>query len=294
MSLRYEPAIDLGSITAIDTHVHIDVDEAGHHTLPETITEASRAYFKSGGFPQLDEIAAHYRERRLAAVVFTLNARTALGHEPLDNLEVLRGAARNNDVLIPFVSVDPLDVPRAIRELRVLVGEHGARGVKFHPSLQGFDPSAAEFRPLWRTIAELGVPAIFHTGQTGVGAGVRGGFGIRLGYSNPILLDAVAGDFPELDVIFAHPSVPWQDEAISVATHKTNVWIDLSGWAPKYFPPALVQQAGTRLRDRVLFGSDYPLLTPDRWLREFAELPIPAEARPGILKDNAVRLLGLG
>ena len=93
---------------------------------------------------------------------------------------------------------------------------------------------------------------IFHTGQTGIGAGLPGGFGLRLGYSNPMLLDAVAADFPALPIIMAHPSVPWQDEAIAVATHKSNVWIDLSGWSPKYFPDALVRQANSLLQDRIL------------------------------------------
>jgi len=158
--------------------------------------------------------------------------------------------------------------------------------------LQGFDPSDRTFYPLYQTLAELALPVVFHTGQTGIGAGTRGGFGIKLGY-NPILLDVVAADFPELTIIMAHPSVPWQDEAIAVATHKANVYIDLSGWSPKYFPPQLVRQANSLLQDKVLFGSDYPLITPERWLADFANLDLKDQVRPKILKDNAVRVLGL-
>ena len=87
------------------------------------------------------------------------------------------------------------------------------------------------------------MPALFHTGQTGIGAGLPGGRGIKLRYSAPMLLDDVAADFPDLTIVMAHPSVPWQDEAISIATHKANVYIDLSGWSPKYFPPQLVRAA---------------------------------------------------
>lgn len=294
MTVFYEPNIDVNAITALDTHVHIDVDSSGHHhALPDEITAASQKYFGNAGFPPLDEIAQYYRERKMAAVVFTMNARTALGHEPLDDVEIVAGAARNNDVLIPFASVDPLDLPRAIDHAQRLVRDHGARGFKFHPSLQNFDPSNEQFFPLYEVIQELNVPCVFHTGQTGVGAGERGGFGIKLGLSNPMLLDVVAATFPGIDIIMAHPSVPWQDEAISVATHKANVFIDLSGWAPKYFPPQLVQQADTRLKDKVLFGSDFPLLTPDRWLSEFTDLPLRDSVRPGILKNNAIKLLGL-
>ena len=142
-------------------------------------------------------------------------------------------------------------------------------------------------------IEELGVPALFHSGQTGIGAGLPGGGGIRLKYSNPMELDDVAVDFPGLTIICAHPSVPWQDEALAVATHKPNVYIDLSGWSPKYFSPTLVQYANSLLKHKVLFGSDYPMLTPDRWLADFEKVAFKDEVRPLILKENAVRLFGL-
>lgn len=107
-------------------------------------------------------------------------------------------------------------------------------------------------------------------------------------------MDDVAADHPGLTVILAHPSVPWQDAAISMATHKANVYIDLSGWSPKYFPPQLVRAVNTTLRSKVVFGSDFPLITPDRWLRDFAALDIKDEIRASVLKGTAARLLGLG
>jgi predicted TIM-barrel fold metal-dependent hydrolase len=140
--------------------------------------------------------------------------------------------------------VDPHRGPDAIAQARRLVRSCGVRGFKFHPSLQAFSPDDERFRPLWGAIEELGVPALFHTGQNGIGAGLPGGRGIKLRYSNPLLLDDVAADFPGLTVILAHPSVPWQAEAISMAVHKSNVYIDLSGWSPKYFPAELVRAAG--------------------------------------------------
>jgi predicted TIM-barrel fold metal-dependent hydrolase len=112
-------------------------------------------------------------------------------------------------------------------------------------------------------------------------------------YSNPMHLDDVAIDFPDMQIVMAHPSFPWQDEALSVATHKPNVWIDLSGWSPKYFPKQLVQYSNTLLKDRVLFGSDFPLITPERWMSDFAEAGFKESVMPGILKDNAMRLLGM-
>ena len=116
---------------------------------------------------------------------------------------------------------------------------------------------------------------------------------MKLRYSNPMLMDDVAADFPNLTIILAHPSVPWQDEALSMASHKANIYIDLSGWSPKYFSPELVRQAGSILQNKMLFGSDYPALTPDRWLDDFARVEVKDSARPKILKENAARVLGL-
>jgi predicted TIM-barrel fold metal-dependent hydrolase len=292
---RYEPAIDLDALTAIDMHVHVEVDGHGRSSLPDELAAAASRYFSTDGpRPELDAIAAYYRERQMAAVVFTVDAETNLGHPPLSSAEIAEGAARNNDVLIPFGSVDPRKGARAVDDAKRLIEQHGVRGFKFHPTVQGFDPGDPQHEPLYAVLQEAGVVALFHTGQTGIGAGMRGGYGFRLALSNPMLLDAVAASFPDLQIVMAHPSVPWQDEALSVATHKHNTWIDLSGWSPKYFPAELVRYANSLLKTRVLFGSDFPMLTPERWLRDVEQTSLKPEVMPGILKDNAVRLLGLG
>jgi predicted TIM-barrel fold metal-dependent hydrolase len=174
-----------------------------------------------------------------------------------------------------------------------LIDEHHVRGFKFHPNIQEFFPNDREVYPLYEVIAAAKLPALFHTGHSGIGSGVPGGGGLRLKYSNPIYVDDVAADFPELPIVLAHPSFPWQDEALSIAMHKPEVHIDLSGWSPKYFPPQLVQYANTLLKHQVLFGSDYPMITPDRWLKDFEQLDIDDEVRPLILKENAARLLDL-
>lgn len=290
----YQPAIDVDDVTAIDMHVHIEVDEHGHTSLPEPLVAAASAYFRTDGpRPAVDAVARYYRERRMAAVVFTVDAGTNLSHPPLSSTDIARAAAEHADVLIPFGSVDPRTGEAALVLADRLIREEGVRGFKFHPTVQGFDPSHDEYAPLWGLLERAGVPALFHTGQTGIGAGTPGGHGLRLGLSNPILLDPIAADFPDLQIIMAHPSVPWQDEALSVATHKHNTWIDLSGWSPKYFPAELVRYANSVLKRRVLFGTDYPMLTPDRWLRDVQATDLKPEVLPGILKDNAARLLGL-
>ena len=287
------PGFDPAAVRAIDVHVHVSIDSTGRTASPPALREALAAYFKSPEPPRdVDATAAYYRERNLGAVVFTVDATTNLEHAPNSIDELVEGARRNADVLIPFGSVDPLQGEAAVDEAR-RQASLGVRGFKFHPTVQGFDPSADAYIPLWECIEQLGLPVLVHTGQTGVGAKLPGGWGFRLALSNPMLLDDVAARHPDLQVILAHPSVPWQDEAISIATHKGNAWIDLSGWSPKYFAPNLVRAARTYLNDKVLFGSDFPALTPERWLDDFAGLEFPDEAVARILKDNAVRLLGL-
>jgi predicted TIM-barrel fold metal-dependent hydrolase len=285
--------IDVAAVTAIDVHVHTERTRDGHDPMPAALRAAAARYFRSDEpLPTVDDVAAYYRERNMAAVVFTVDWESRSGIPPIPNEEIAEAAAANPDVLIPFASVDPAR-PDGVERARRLIAEHGIKGFKFHPNLQAFFPNDRSAYPLYETIAEAGLPALFHTGHSGIGTGVPGGGGFRLKYSNPMCLDDVAADFPELQIVLAHPSFPWQDEAISVCLHKENVWIDLSGWSPKYFAPQLVQYANTQLKTKVLFGSDFPLLTPDRWLADFEEAPFKDEVRPLILKQNAARLLGL-
>ena len=286
--------IDLERITAIDIHTHVHASVSGEEHDPERL-KAMGEYFRTDVVAgTLPELAAYYRERNIACVTFMVDATSATGKSPgVSNEEVAELAAEHADTVIPFGSVDPHAGRAAVNDARRLVEEYHVRGFKFHPNVQAFDPSDRAFYPLYAAIEELGVPALFHSGHTGVGAGERGGGGVRLKYSNPMLIDDVATDFPDLTIVLAHPSFPWQDEALSVCLHKPRVYIDLSGWSPKYFPANLIQYANTLLRHKMLFGSDYPVITPDRWIADFERLEIRDEVRPLIMKENAVKLLGL-
>jgi predicted TIM-barrel fold metal-dependent hydrolase len=287
--------MDIKNLIAIDIHTHAEVSSR----LPEdpawnAVKEASGAYFKEENrSPTIQEIAVYYRERNIGCVIFPVDMEAATGMVRVPNEEVAEAAAENSDILIPFASIDPAKGKMGALEARRLITQFGVRGFKFHPSIQAFYPNDRSAYPLYEAIAEAGLPAIFHTGHTGIGAGMRGGSGIHLKYSNPIYLDDVAVDFPDMPIIMAHPSFPWQDEAISVCLHKPQVYIDLSGWSPKYFPPQLLQYANTLLKHKVLFGSDYPVLTPDRWIADFEKIAIRPEVRPLIMKENAVKLLKL-
>jgi predicted TIM-barrel fold metal-dependent hydrolase len=298
--MPWEPNLDVDALVAIDVHVHAGVsasaprpedgDGAGESTGVRGIQRRIGA-----GHQTPDETAAFYRERRIGAVIWGVDPQATGGSRPgsVDNDELLEAAGRHNDVLIPFVMVDPWRGRAGVREAERLIAA-GARGFKFHPPAQAFWPNDRRFYDLYEVIDAHRLPALFHTGQTAVGQGAPDGGGIRLKYGNPLPLDDVAVDFPDMPIILAHPSFPWQEEALSIAMHKPQVYIDLSGWSPKYFPPLLVQYANTLLRNKVLFGSDHPMITTDRWLADFEQAGFRDEVKPLLLKENAARLLGLG
>ena len=236
---------------------------------------------------------AFYREKKIGIVMSTVDAETQMGRRRSPDEEIAEAAMANPDIMLAFGSIDPHKGKMGAREARKPIEEHGVKGFKCHPTVQGFEPYDRMACPIYEVIAEYKLPVIFHSGHSGIGSRMRCGGGLRLQSSNPMLLEDVAIDFPDIQIVIAHPSWPWQDEAISLAMHKPNVWIDLSGWSPKYFPPQLVQYANTLLKDRVLFGSNYPLITPDRWLKDFEDAGFKDEVKPLIPKENAKRLLGL-
>jgi predicted TIM-barrel fold metal-dependent hydrolase len=292
---RYECRVNLDEVVAIDVHTHAEVSSTQPRDPCGIIFDEHMAkYFKEAHRPSIAEVAQYYRERKMAAVIFPVDSEAEMGITRVMNEEVAETAAANADVLIPFASIDPRKGKMGVREARLMIEDYGVRGFKFHPTTQGFFPNDRLAYPLYEVIADAGLPALFHTGQTGAGAGAPGGMGLRLKYSNPMHLDDVAADFPGLTIVMAHPSFPWQDEALAVATHKPNCYIDLSGWSPKYFPQILVQYTNTLLKTRMLFGSDYPVLKPDRWIADFEQLPIKEEVRPLVMKENAIRMLKLG
>jgi predicted TIM-barrel fold metal-dependent hydrolase len=284
----------IDELIAIDIHVHAEVSCCQPvDPIWKQFEDAASKYFKAGKRPTIAETVAYYRERKIGLVMFTVDMEAATGSRRIPNQEIIDAARENSDMMIAFASIDPHKGKFGALEARRLIEEGGVKGFKFHPTLQGFFPNDRLAYPLYEVIAEHKLPAIFHSGHSGIGTGMRGGGGLRLKYSNPMYLDDVAADFPDMTIIIAHPSWPWQDEALSVCLHKNNVYIDLSGWSPKYFPPQLVQYANTQLRHKMLFGSDFPVLAPDRWLKDFAEAGFKPEVHDLILKKNAIKVLKL-
>ncbi|MCY4426587.1 MAG: amidohydrolase family protein [Halieaceae bacterium] len=287
--------IDPEKVVAIDVHVHAEVS----CTDPEDpvmgkFFDAASSYFKAPRQrPTIPETIDYYRQQNMAFCLFTVDCEAGLGAKRIRNEEIAELANANSDVVIPFASIDPHKGKLGAREARDLIENWGVKGFKFHPPLQDCDPSDRIAYPLYEVIAEYKLPAIFHTGHSGMGTGLKGGGGVKLKYGQPMLVDEIAVDFPDINFILAHPSWPWTDESLSMALHKANVYIDLSGWSPRYFPEQIIRYANSQLSHKMLFGSDFPLIRPEAWMEAAKKVGFKDEVLKAIVKDNAVKLLGL-
>ncbi len=275
----------------IDTHVHPPTGPDGPISKYE---KALHGYWKMERPLTVYDMVATYKELDIFGVLLAKDDSSAQGDPPVTNDFVAGIAKKYPEQFVGVGSVDPWQGKLAVREIERAITELGLIGIKFIPQLQEFYLNEPRFYPMYAKCQELGVPIIVHSGTTGVGANMPGGGGIHLKYTKPIpYMDDVAADFPELTIIMAHPAFPWQDEQLAVLRHKPNVFMDLSGWSPKYYSPLLIQYANSLLQDKMFFGTDYPYLTPKRWLQDFQEAPFREEVRGKILHENARRILKL-
>jgi predicted TIM-barrel fold metal-dependent hydrolase len=280
------------TMRAIDFHVHLPTPDWLDGSMAGYV-EAAEAYFRSPVRRQsLPELAEMYRELDTMAVLLAWDAETATGRPRVPNETVAAACREHPDVFTGLGSVDPHKGEAAVAEV-ARIAELGLRGVKFHPSLQAFAPDDESCWPVFAACEEHGLLALFHTGTSGIGARQPGGQGIRLDYARPIRLDAVAAAHPGLTVVAAHFGWPWHMELVAMALHKTNVYIDISGWAPRRIPPELIGELRGRLAGQFVWGSDFPFLAPQRCLDELAGLDLPDEVLAQVLHDNAARILRL-
>jgi len=279
-------------LRAIDCHVHLPTPDWLDDSMAGYV-EAAEAYFRSTvqRMP-LAELAARYQALNVKAVLLAWDAETATGRPRVPNETVAAACQQYPDAFTGLGSVDPHKGAAAVAEV-ANIAALGLRGVKFHPSLQAFAPDDPAYWPIFAACAEHGLLALFHTGTSGIGARQPGGQGIRIDYAHPLKLDPVAAAHPGLTVVAAHFGWPWQLDLIAVALHKTNVYIDISGWSPKRIPAEVIRELTGRLSGQFVWGSDFPFLTPERCLAELDGLDLPASVLDSLLYGNAARILGL-
>ena len=277
----------------IDVHVHPPtkeflIDSGGRH-----VEAAAKKFGHAVELRTFEQMLDEYTRCGVEKLVlFAWDAETTSHMPRVTNEFVAKVAHQFPERIVGFASVDP-HKKSAVKDFDYAIRELGLAGLKLHPQVQAFEPNDPAYYPLYSKCVEFGVPVTFHTGSTYWGAGLEGGGGIKLRFSDPMLLDDVAADFPDLKLIMAHPGWPWQDEQLAIATHKSNVYIDLSGWSPKYFQPLLITHMTKMIPQKFLFGTDYPMLSPQRWLLDFEGLGMSSEIKSMVLRENAKNLLKL-
>jgi predicted TIM-barrel fold metal-dependent hydrolase len=283
-----------GEPRAIDTHAHqptgVFLEDAGGQMMRDAAAKfgtelETRSYA---------EMVEEYREAGIdRTVLLGWDAETNTGNPPVPNDHVAEVRDEYPDFFIGFGSVDPLK-DDCVEEARRCVEDLDLSGFKFQQLAQGFAPNAPEHEELFATIEDLGVPVVFHGGNTALGAGSPGGRGLKVKHGDPLLVDDVAAARPDLDILIAHPAFPWEKEQLAVCQQKGNVYMDLSGWLPRYIDEQVLQYAGSILQDKVMFGTDYPMLEPDEWLADFEEnTDYPPEIQRKLLWENAEAFLRL-
>lgn len=280
------------AVRAIDFHVHLPTPDWMDGSMAGYVEPAETYFRAKAQRGSLDDLAERYQALNVQALLLAWDAETATGRRRVPNETVAEACRRWPQAFLGFGSVDPHKGSDAVAEVAA-IASLGLRGVKFHPSVQAFAPDDEAYWPIFAACEEHRLVALFHTGTSGIGAGQPGGQGIRLDYAHPLRLDSIAAAHPQLTVVAAHFGWPWHMDLIAMALHKTNVYIDISGWSPRRIPAELIREIGGRLSERFVWGSDFPFITPERCLDELGALGLSEVTLERLLYANAARILGI-
>jgi predicted TIM-barrel fold metal-dependent hydrolase len=240
-----------------------------------------------------EDVIQDFKDGGVEAVLVALDLSTTVNTPPCDNDYVAAMRDRHDCIIQAWGAVEPAMGQVAIDEAKHAIKDLGMLGFHFHPIMQHFSVDDTRYYPLMEEISAMGVPVMIDVGMTGMGAGTPGGMGAKTRNAHPSSIDNLAADFPNLTIIMAHPGYPWIDETTTVALHKGNVYWEMSGWGPKYLPDSIKRDMRTRLRDKMMFGSDYPSIPYERLHREWSEMGFSDEVLEGFYSGNAERVLGL-
>lgn len=188
-----------------------------------------------------------------------------------------------------LAGLDPTEGMAGVRLLEKGVKEYGFIGAHFYPHWFELAPDHAKWYPFYAKCVELDVPVQLQVGQSML---YDPNYRLR-SVGRPISLDAVACDFPELKLIGIHVGIPWTEEMIAMAWKHPNVYIGTDAHSPKYWPEAFVHYINTFGQDKVIFGTDFPVLDFERTRAEIEALDLRPIPKKKMLRDNALRIYGL-
>ncbi len=240
-----------------------------------------------------EEVVAEFTEFGIEAMLVALDLTTTIETPPCDNDYVAGMRDRHDAIIQAWAAVEPVLGEAAIDEAKHAINDLNMIGFHFHPIMQHIRVDDKSFYPLWDELTQLKAPVMIDVGMTGMGAGMPGGLGAKTRNAHPASIDALAADFPDLTIIMSHPGYPWIDETTAVALHKGNVFWEMSGWSPKYLPDSLKKDIRSRLKDKVMFGSDYPSIPYKRILSEWNQMGYSDDMLEKLFHKNAETILGL-
>ncbi|HWR87593.1 MAG TPA: amidohydrolase family protein [Acidiferrobacterales bacterium] len=203
----------------------------------------------------------------------------------ISNEEVLGRVARYPDLFVGIASVDLRNPVEAVKTLRHFVTEHRFKGLRIVQWLWELPCTHPLYYPLYVACVELNVPVCLQVGLTGPLRSSESG--------RPLHIERIALDFPELKIVCGHIGYPWQAEMIAFATKFPNVYIDTSAYKPKRYPAELVAYMKAHGKHKVMFGTNYPMLTPEACLQELSLLGLDDETREMFLYENAKAVFAL-
>jgi predicted TIM-barrel fold metal-dependent hydrolase len=272
----------------VDVHVHPPTEEFVKTLGP--LFEPTIKYFRSDfKIKNFKEFAKDLRSQGITKAFLLPLTSSIEGLGRITNEHIAGICNSDPDLFIGFASFDLKG--DYVSELKYAINNLGLKGIKIHPQLQLIRPDDEKISKVFEIADENKLPVVIHTGITGIGAGVKGGGGLPLELGKPIYIDNLAIKYPNVNFIIAHFGWPWYEEALAVAYHKENVFIDISGWSPKYIPQIVIKYMDSLLQDKFLFGSDYPMLKPSRILNELKTLNLKNETLNKILYENAKKII---
>ena len=276
-----------------DLHSHWGTRSGYVLQTAEDLAQQQRTWGSSPTYDTEEQMAEYFRRNNVRTILdfgFTKNM-------TLDQVRPFHDYAietqhRFSDVIFGnWLQIDPRLGGAAVDEIERCINESdGFIGYCVSAAGMGFAASDPIYDPFYRLSIDNDIPVLVLVGYTGSGAGIPGGKGVKLDLCHPRYVDELAINYPNLKIITGRPAWPWQDEMIAVMLHKPNVWAELHGWSPKYLTEPLRRDIARRLKDRVMFGADYPLFRYERLVEDWKTLGFDEETLERVFHLNAEKL----
>lgn len=279
-----------------DLHSHWGTKRGYVLQTEEELAQQQRTWNSTPRYDSEEEMAEYFRRNEVRTILdfgFT-KSMTLDAVRPYHDYAV-ETQARFADVIFGnWLQIDPRHGAAGADEMRRCIDRsQGFIGYCVSAAGMGFPASDDVYDPFYRLSLECDIPVLVLVGYTGAGAGLPGGKGVKLELCHPRYVDELAIKHPSLKIITGRPAWPWQDEMIAVMLHKPNVWAELHGWSPKYLTEPLRRDIARRLKNRVMFGADYPLFRYERLVADWRSLGLDEDVLERVFHRNAEALFGL-